>query len=128
MTDALSPEELESTLASLRKVSVALGWDEHAPLPRRQHRGPRRGPHARGEWGQGEWARGHYDHFGHRYDQRPPFFGHQRHNEGQRYDEDQCHSGRQGHPGHPGQRRFRMAQRVFERGFDAGFARGRRAE
>lgn len=97
MSEALSPEELETTLASLRKISVALGWDEHAPLPRRQHRGPRPGPHARGEW-----ARGHDDHFGHRYDQ--------------------------GHPGHPGHRRFRMAQRVFERGFDAGFARGQRAE
>lgn len=145
MSEALSPEELETTLASLRKISVALGWDENAPLPRRQHRGPRRGPHARGEWTRGEWnrgerTRGHDDHFGHRYQQRPPVFDGQRHDPHpgcQPHESDQFldgrdghprRPGRQGHPGHPGHRRFRMAQRVFERGFDAGFARGRGAE
>lgn len=138
MTEALTTEEMETTLASLRKASLALGWDESSPLPRRPHRGLRRGPHARGGW-----VRGHDRHFGHRFDQGHPFFGGQRHDDGQgcqmhqagtseeaepSHLRNQGPEGWQGRPGHPGHRRFRMAQQVFERGFDAGFARGRRSE
>lgn len=139
MTEALTTEEMDTTLASLRKASRALGWDDSSPLPRRPHRGPRRGPHARGGWAR----RGHDRHFGHRFDQGHPLFGDQRHDDGQgcqthragQFEEAEQphphHQGRdgwQGRPAHPGHRRFRMAQQVFERGFDAGFARGRRAE
>ncbi|MFT4156955.1 MAG: MarR family winged helix-turn-helix transcriptional regulator, partial [Microbacterium sp.] len=44
LTDAVSPEELEVTLATLQKITTAYGWDENTPLPRKRS-GHRRGAH-----------------------------------------------------------------------------------
>lgn len=45
VTDAVSPEDLETTLASLEQIARAFGWDEETPLPRGRGRrhgfGPR---------------------------------------------------------------------------------------
>ncbi len=45
VTDAVSPEDLDTTLTSLEQIARAFGWDEETPLPRRRGRrhgfGPR---------------------------------------------------------------------------------------
>lgn len=46
VTDAVSPEDLDTTLASLEQIARAFGWDEETPLPRgrgRRHGFGRRG-------------------------------------------------------------------------------------
>ena len=106
VSDAVSDEDMATTLASLEKIARAFGWDEETPLPR--GRGHRFGGHGRGnEHGHG--FPGGFDHgrgFGH---------GHG------------CEHGR-GHGPHGGHHRTeRLAQHAFERGFDAGFSRGRDA-
>lgn len=35
VTDAVSPEDLATTIASLERIARAFGWDEETPLPRR---------------------------------------------------------------------------------------------
>ncbi|MGI6878969.1 MarR family winged helix-turn-helix transcriptional regulator [Microbacterium sp. gxy059] len=37
VADAVTPEDLERTLASLEQIARALGWQEGMPLPRREH-------------------------------------------------------------------------------------------
>ena len=145
VSNAVSDEEMVTTLASLEKIARAFGWDEETPLPRgRRHGfgGPRHGrrhgfgrPFGRG-FGPGE-AFGHDRGFGHdraygfglgadadhgcrhgepRVDQRGHGRGHGRPGHGD-------HS----HRGHGPHRAERIAQHAFERGFDAGFTRGRDA-
>jgi hypothetical protein len=157
MTDAVSPEELEVTLATLQKIATAYGWDENTPLPRgrrgergRRHEGPhgfgrrhghpfgRRhgfGPDARHGFGPGfgpdadgrDCEHGHgADHL--RAHGRPferehgprfaPESGHGRFGDGRGADR---------HDGFGHGRDRRAAQRAFERGFDAGYSRGRDA-
>uniref|UniRef100_UPI0028D5D121 MarR family winged helix-turn-helix transcriptional regulator n=1 Tax=Microbacterium foliorum TaxID=104336 RepID=UPI0028D5D121 len=41
VTDAVSPDDLDTTLATLEQIARAFGWDEETPLPR--GRGRRRG-------------------------------------------------------------------------------------
>jgi hypothetical protein len=161
VTDAVSPEEMATTLASLEKIARAFGWDEETPLPRgRRHGfgghghgrghgfprgfgrrfgrgfGPGRnfGPDAhdgdcRGEHGErGHGERGH----GHGHDRRHGIDS--RHGFGPRGDAGHEHAGHEhpshehGERGHHGpQRVVRLAQHAYERGFDAGYSRGRDA-
>lgn len=61
VTDAVSPEELATTIASLERIAKAFGWDEEAPLPRRGGR-----PHFGRRFGFGP---GHgFGHRHHRFD------------------------------------------------------------
>ncbi|MBO9625405.1 MAG: hypothetical protein J7484_03405 [Microbacterium sp.] len=68
MTDAVSPEEYETTVATLEKIATALGWEEGTPLPRRPRRHGRRGadrhgfPGHRGMRGHGMHDHGMHDH------------------------------------------------------------------
>lgn len=173
--DAVSPEDLATTVASLQQIARAFGWDEETPLPRGHKRGrgfgrrhgfgPRHGFGGRGFGRHGrpfgpasgrdfgpdaEHAdrdcahRGHpgHDRFRHGHGEHPfaanEFAGHQHaadHAHGDLH-EDHRHGGHgfdghglegHGHPGHPRARASRMAQHAFERGFDAGYSRGRDA-
>ena len=152
VADAVSPEDMATTLASLEKIARAFGWDEETPLPRgRRHGfgGPRHGrgfprgfgrPFGRGfgpgfRPGFGPDA-GHGHAHGHGSDFGPDAEHGCRHGEP---GSDHSGHGRPGHghghgrpeyPGHRGhgpQRAERIAQHAFERGFDAGFTRGRDA-
>ena len=194
LTDAIGPDELETTLDSLRNVALALGWDEGTPLPRRPHRSHRRSRTApRGPWGGpsrhetmmrpgaapippwaeagGRWEAngGRADRWEadgwetparswaepHQHRSGRPHRGHD-HTPSDHFRSDHFRSGhlrsrhrgrdpradfgppvdgsslRGPHPagdprrGHP--HRIRVMRRVFERGFDAGFSRGRRSE
>lgn len=141
VSDAVSEEEMATTLASLEKIARAFGWDEETPLPRgRRHGfgGPRHGhgfprgfgrPFGRGfgrgpERGFGPDADGAHDcrhgepGAGHRGHGR----GHDDHGHGRGRGHDE-----HGHRGHGPHRAERIAQHAFERGFDAGFTRGRDA-
>ncbi|MFJ4254407.1 hypothetical protein [Microbacterium sp. NPDC090003] len=166
VADAVSEDELATTLASLEKIARAFGWDEETPLPRShrrgfgprgrfgKHAGPRHGfGHRHGfgpgfgpgrgfgpEHGFGQDADGERD-FGHRHGFDP------RHGSGHRHGFDPRHgSGRDAdcghgshgerghgphahgdHRGHGPHRAARLAQHAYERGFDAGFSRGRDA-
>lgn len=129
ITEALSPDELDTTVAALRKITVALGWDEETPLPRRPHRTHRRaarggcGGHPESRDGRPDWRGGHpewrgeapYPFAGGR-ERRHPADVHPHEPRGGRWGE----RWGQDHP-----HRGRMMHRAFERGFDAGFSRGR---
>lgn len=128
VTDAVPADDLATTIATLEQLARAFDWDENTPLPRgRRHRhgsghGFGREPHG---FGRGH-AHGHGHGFGPRdfgergdcrHDEHPFAHGegrgrHAHHQHGQH--------------GHHGRARFaRMAQGAYERGFDAGFSRGR---
>ncbi|ALX65878.1 MarR family winged helix-turn-helix transcriptional regulator [Microbacterium sp. XT11] len=47
ITDAVSPEDYETTVATLEKIATALGWEDGKPLPRRG-RGGHGGRHGHG--------------------------------------------------------------------------------
>jgi hypothetical protein len=164
ITDAVSPEEYDTTVATLEKIATALGWEDGTPLPRRghgPHRHDRRGflgrglpgwagtdrilrhlghggghrdggghgqghGHESGGYGNGHAGHGHtgHEHTGHEHGHTGHEHGHDRANE---------HSGHQRRE-HAGHERFghghhdragRIAQHAYERGFDAGFSRGR---
>lgn len=117
VVDAVPTDDLATTLASLEAIARAFGWEEGTPLPR-THRGPRGHRHGHGF----RAPFGHHD-FG-----RHGFYGHDdgydvRHGHGHGLDGHAMPEGPCGH-GHPGERRARHA---FERGYDAGFRRGRAA-
>ncbi|MGW9157382.1 MarR family winged helix-turn-helix transcriptional regulator [Microbacterium sp. NPDC055665] len=152
VSSAVSDEEMATTLASLEKIARAFGWDEETPLPRgRRHGfgGPRHGrgfPRGFGRrFGRGFGHEHGFDHsdgrdFGHGPEHGfGPDVAHGfgpdaehgcRHGEagaGHR-----GHGRGHGHPGHNEHghgphRAERIAQHAFERGFDAGFTRGRDA-
>jgi hypothetical protein len=139
VADAVSDEEMATTLASLEKIARAFGWDEETPLPRGR-RGDFGGRgHGRGFPGRfgGPFGRG----FGHGHGFGPGHgFGHGvGHGFGPDAEqrEDKCRHGERGHSrhahndhghsGHAPQRAARFAQHAYERGFDAGFSRGRDA-
>lgn len=135
VTEAVSPEDMVTTLASLEKIARAFGWDEETPLPRaRRHGfgGPRHGrgfprgfgrPFGRG-FGRGPEREAEHG-FGPHEDAEngcrhgEPGAGHRGHGRGHGH-------GGHGH-GHGAHRAERIAQHAFERGFDAGFTRGRDA-
>lgn len=142
VADAVSEEDMATTLASLEKIARAFGWDEETPLPRgRRHGfgGPRHGrgfPRGFGRpFGRGF---GHDVGFGPDADAEDgcrhgePGAGHRGHGRG--HDRGHGHPGHgdhghrgHGHRGHGPHRAERIAQHAFERGFDAGFTRGRDA-
>ncbi|MFJ2544287.1 hypothetical protein [Microbacterium sp. NPDC087589] len=130
VTDAVSAEDLETTLTSLEQIARAFGWDEETPLPRGRGRrhgfGPRgfgrgfssehgfgRGCGHRGHPGHGRFADAHDRAHGGRADGGHSDHGHEH--------------GRHGGPRHNEHRVARAAQQAYERGFDAGFTRGRDA-
>lgn len=107
-------EDMETTMRTLESLARHYGWDENAPMPRGRGRGLGWGRALRHEDGrEHERGRGH---------------GHGRGNGCGR-----MHSGHHSgdHGGHHrGRQRARMAmfaQNSYERGFDAGFSRGRDA-
>ena len=125
MSDAVDPDDFDTTVATLEKLARALGWDEEKPLPRRhgKRHGRRHGgevPHggrhgfAHGRHGEPGFAPGHgfgpARAFG-------PWHGH-------RFGPDADPRGTV--PGFA-HRAARAAQRAYERGFDAGYSRGRDA-
>lgn len=145
--EAVSPEDMATTLASLEKIARAFGWDEETPLPRRRRHGfggPRHGrdfshgfgrPFGRGfgrgfggGFGEGS-EQGFEHHREHGFDREHGCeHGHAHSREHGRHGHGHGH-GQQGHDrrGHSPHRAERIAQHSFERGFDAGFARGRDA-
>lgn len=131
VTDAVSPEDMATTLASLEKIARAFGWDEDTELPRGRDR--RFGFGLRG-FGRREF--GHHG-FGPREFGRHGFGGHgdcgphSEHGRGRDSSDDhhgQEHGDQHGHRRGPGRAGFaHFAQGAYERGFDAGFTRGRDA-
>lgn len=125
VADAVSPEEMATTLASLEKIARAFGWDEETPLPRGRRHG----------FGGRRHGRGHgFPHgFGRPFGR--PFgrgFGPDAHGGGCRGENEHGEHGHGGHHhderGHHGpQRVVRFTQHAYERGFDAGYSRGREA-
>ncbi|MFY9714309.1 MAG: hypothetical protein WAK00_12610 [Microbacterium sp.] len=131
VTDAVTDEDMATTLASLEKIARAFGWDENAELPRGRGRrfgfGPRGfGRHGFGRQGFGPREFGHHGFGGHA-------------DCGPHAEREHGHGHHEGHPGHehgdhrghlrgPGRAGFaHVAQGAYERGFDAGFTRGRDA-
>lgn len=157
VTDAVSPEDLATTLASLEQIARAFGWDEETPLPRgRGHRhgfGPRGFGHGFGpdrgfgpghEFGHGfgpgrSFGRRHGHPFGRGRGFAPGpdsergsdaefGAGHCGHRHGERPHGEHRENHTHGHPRHGGEHRAaRAAQHAYERGFGAGFSRGRDA-
>ncbi|WP_136042372.1 MULTISPECIES: MarR family winged helix-turn-helix transcriptional regulator [unclassified Microbacterium] len=146
VSSAVSDEEMATTLASLEKIARAFGWDEETPLPRgRRHGfgGPRHGRGFPRGFGRGfghgfghgdgrDFGRGPEHGFGpdvahgfgpdaeHGCRHGEAGAGHRGHGRGH------GHPGHNEH-GHGPHRAERIAQHAFERGFDAGFTRGRDA-
>lgn len=104
---AVSPEEYATTMASLEAIARELGWEEGRRMPRG-------GFGRRGGFGPGFGPRGGSGHGG--------GFG-----PGFAPDPHHCAHPHAGHgaPGHRGPHHH--GERAYERGFDAGFARGRTA-
>ncbi|MBP3976702.1 hypothetical protein [Microbacterium sp. BLY] len=154
VSDAVSAEDMATTLASLEGIARALGWDEDTPLPRKHRHGRGHGHRFGRGHGHG-FGREHESGRGRDFDPRHSFgpglghgfgrghehgfgphhgFGHEHesgfpHRDGfaagsRRHDHDGHHGRRPGHAGHRAQR---IAERAYERGFDAGFGRGRAA-
>lgn len=140
VTDAVPAEDLTTTLATLEKIARAFGWDEETPLPR--GRGRRHGRHGFGPRGYGRHGFGRHgfgpdglgpDGLGPDARDRDEYpashRGEHLHgvDHGRRFPGHGWHESHGGHAGHPGGRaRFaRFAQGAYERGFDAGFSRGR---
>lgn len=176
VADAVSPDDLATTLASLEQIARAFGWDEETPLPRgRGGRGGRhgrgRGHHGFGPWGRHGFGPRRHHGFGPRHGFGPDHhdpdhaFG-PNHFEPNQFGPDHAgpdhagpdhgfgptfhpghgsarchaHSGHADsaharahahahgeHRGHDGHRAARAVQHAYERGFDAGFSRGREA-
>ncbi|MEV8172505.1 hypothetical protein [Microbacterium sp. NPDC077486] len=132
---AVSDEEMATTLAALEKIARAFDWDEETPLPRKRRPGFGFGPrHGFGR----RHGHGHGFGPGHGFDPGDfePRHGFDRHDG----EEDGGYRGRGHHDGHAhrdhghahrghghGHRAQRMAERAFERGFDAGFRHGHAA-
>ncbi|SIT86204.1 MarR family winged helix-turn-helix transcriptional regulator [Microbacterium sp. RU33B] len=125
---AVPPEDFATTMASLEAIARELGWDDEARMPRHGFgRGGRRGfgPGLRPGFGPGhrfgpgfgpgrEFGPGHGDG-------RGRVFPHDGDGHGRGRD---C-APHGGHPHHG--RGGARAEQAYERGFDAGFARGRSA-
>ncbi|MFJ4999115.1 hypothetical protein ACIP5T_13245 [Microbacterium sp. NPDC088619] len=105
VTDAVSPDDLETTLASLEQIARAFGWDEETPLPRGRGRRHGFGRHGFGPgFGPGRgFGRRHGHPFG-RGRGFAPGFGSE-HGADAELDGHDC-----GHRGHPGHDRFAEAR------------------
>lgn len=102
VTDAVSPEDLDTTLTSLEQIARAFGWDEETPLPR--GRGRRHGFEPRGfgrGFGPGRgFGRRHGRPFGRGRGFAPGFGSEHEHEHGadaERRDHDCGHRGHSGH-------------------------------
>lgn len=138
VADAVPAEDLATTMATLEQLARAFGWDENTPLPRG---GRRRGHGRRGFGSRGFGSRGFGKHgfgprgFGHEGHGAPESDAHEHCRHGEHpfaHDAERGHRGPHpqddhGHRGHGrGRAHFaRFAQGAYERGFDAGFTRGR---
>jgi hypothetical protein len=121
VTDAVPAEDLATTLATLEQLARAFGWDEETPLPRgRGHHGFGPGGFGPGGFGPGGFGRGRGH--GHRFG--PRGFG--AHGFGPHGVEHEGHEHRDHGRGRAHFARF--GQDSYERGFDAGFTRGRDAQ
>lgn len=129
VTGAVSDEEMATTLAALEKIARAFDWDEETPLPRKRRPGFGFGP-------QHGFGRRH----GHGHDFGPRDFEPRHGFDRPDGEENAGYRGRGHHDGHAhrdhghahrghghGHRAQRMAERAFERGFDAGFRHGHAA-
>lgn len=142
VADAVSEEEMATTLASLEKIARAFGWDEETPLPRGRRHGF--GGHGRGHGFPRGFGRPFGRGFGpgHGFGPREGFGPHEgfgprdggEHQHGCEHGRDARHGehghdrGDHGRHGHGGPlHAARHAQHAYERGFDAGFSRGRDA-
>lgn len=148
VTDAVPADDLATTIATLEQLAVAFGWEEGMRLPRgrkggRGHRGFGHGhgfhghgfgPRGFGGGRHGHDVEGHHDRDFGPHGDRPRG----RHGFGAAHGCRDDHGRAElaghrhaphdasGHHGHPGRARVaRMAQGAYERGFDAGFSRGR---
>jgi len=113
IADAVTEDDYTTTMATLEAIARALGWDETQPLPRggRRGRGFGRGRDRDADRGFGRGRGYGRGHAGHRGRGRGEGYG---------------HGGRRGFRGGPafGDRPGGTEQ-AYERGFEAGFARGR---
>ena len=152
---AVAPEDYAKMLASLEAIARELGWDENSRMPRRGF-GRGFGPGSGRGFGPGPFGRGfgpgpfghdiHHDFGPNLHKGFRPGFGPGGGPDAVPDDEDGGHHHHHGHHGHHGEhghhghdecgrghrggRRGRHghgAEHAYERGFDAGFARGREA-
>ncbi len=108
VADAVSPEDLETTLTSLEQIARAFGWDEETPLPRGRGRRRGFGPHGFGPHGFGPsigFGRRHGHPFGRGRGFAPGFDFDHGHDSDADFDRREC-----GHRGHPGHDRFADAK------------------
>lgn len=112
VTDAVSPEDLETTMSSLEQIARAFGWDEETPLPRGRGRRHGFGPRGFGRgfapehgFGPGHPGRGFGRHHGHPFGRgrgfAPGFGSEHEHGADAELGGHDC-----GHRGHPGHDRF----------------------
>ena len=130
---AVSPEDYATTMASLEAIARELGWEEGQRMPRRGF-GRGFGPGFRGGFGPGfRGGPGFRPGFGagHGSEEDGEGYGrhgaacHPHHGRGSHQHGSHEHGSHEhGHHGR-GERSGRSAQRAYERGFDAGFSRGR---
>ena len=131
VTEAVQAEDLATTLATLEQIARAFGWSEGMRLPR-AGKGRGRGFHGHGRSRHGFGRRegfGPRDNFSSECDGRDDGERHgwrdDRHGFGPRGG---GHYGRGHHGrGHSAMKVAHFGQRSYERGFEAGFARGRDA-
>jgi hypothetical protein len=138
VADAVSPEDFDTTVATLEQIARTFGWDENTPLPRgrrgdgRRHAGHHHGEHrGHGRRHGAPFGRGHgFGPDAHEC-QHPHAHGEGRgRSHGRPFDRERGprFAPEFGHGvEHPHGRDRRAAQVAFERGFDAGFSRGRDA-
>lgn len=119
VSDAVSPEDLATTLASLEQIARAFGWDEETPLPRGRGRrhgfghrglgsgfGPERGFGPGFGRGRG-FGRRHGQPFGRGRDFGPSFGpGHEHGTDADRDSDSEFGDHACAHRGHPGHDRF----------------------
>lgn len=150
VSDAVSEEEMATTLASLEKIARAFGWDEETPLPRKRRHGFGGRAFGRGFPGRfgRPFGRGLGPGFGPGHGFGPGFGPGHGFGPDADHREDECrhgerghghpgfrdgehgergHHGHRGHRGHGPHRAARFVQHAYERGFDAGYSRGRDA-
>lgn len=129
---SVSPEDFATTVASLEAIARELGWDETTPDPRRglgrrfgRGLGPRHGFGPDHECGHGHGSEAHAGRDGwHRHHTHDGLAGHVGPENPHHRHAHRGHS--HDHPAHRHEeRRGRRAEHAYERGFEAGFARGR---
>lgn len=111
VTDAVSLEDLETTLTSLEQIARAFGWDEESPLPRGRGRRHGFGPRGFGRgftpehgFGPGLHGRGFGRRHGHPFGRgrgfAPGFDSEHEHEHGADAERGGHGCGHRGHPGH----------------------------